>query len=349
MFQENLISVIVPIYNAGNFLEQCIRSILNQTYKNLEIILVNDGSDDGSGELCEKFRHEDQRIKVIHKENGGLVSAWQKGLEETYDKSKFVVFVDADDWIEHEHINCMVQEQIRTDADIVAVCMKEISSRSHKFIEFIAKEKFYDEDMLQHELYPCMLNAGGFEKRGVPVSRCSKLMRKELLLDNLKYCNAAVTFEEDLNIMFPILMDIKSISLLKRKNSAYCYRKHDGSMLHAYDGKKRTSIAYVYSSLIKACEEKNKEGFINQIYEEYLAAQIRCYTNELRNPEGYEVIKRNIQEISNDKILKRAIKIVNWHDYPKKFVLIIHIIKNFNWFHANITTRILKLVQTVLQ
>ena len=94
----SLISVIVPIYNVEKYLDKCIESIVNQTYKNLEIILVDDESPDNCPEICDKWAERDSRIKVIHKENGGAGSARNAGIEAS--SGEWIGFVDGDDWIE---------------------------------------------------------------------------------------------------------------------------------------------------------------------------------------------------------------------------------------------------------
>ncbi|HFI0794571.1 TPA: glycosyltransferase family 2 protein [Streptococcus suis] len=100
--KEELVSVIVPVYNVEKYLVQCIDSIINQTYQNLEIILVNDGSTDNSGKICDEYAKKDSRIKVIHKENGGLSDARNKGLD--FMTGEYVTLVDSDDYLEH---NCI--------------------------------------------------------------------------------------------------------------------------------------------------------------------------------------------------------------------------------------------------
>ncbi len=95
---EDLISIIVPIYRVEDYLEECIESILNQTYKNLEILLIDDGSDDNCPKICDKYSEIDKRIKVIHKENGGIDSARKVGVLES--KGVYIGYVDGDDWIE---------------------------------------------------------------------------------------------------------------------------------------------------------------------------------------------------------------------------------------------------------
>jgi len=114
--QNELISVIVPVYNAEAFLELCVRSILAQTYRNLEIILVNDGSQDRSGELCDMLAKEDNRIKVIHKSNVGVCGARNAGLDVA--QGEFVTFVDHDDYIEANMYEYMYNQAIESSADI---------------------------------------------------------------------------------------------------------------------------------------------------------------------------------------------------------------------------------------
>lgn len=102
--ENDLISVIVPIYNVEKYLQECLDSIINQTYKNLEIILVDDGSTDNSGIICNEYAKKDNRIKVIHKKNGGLSSARNAGMDEC-SVGGYITFVDSDDWLNWIHMN----------------------------------------------------------------------------------------------------------------------------------------------------------------------------------------------------------------------------------------------------
>lgn len=115
---DNLISVIVPVYNVEKYLHQCIDSIINQTYKNLEIILVDDGSTDNSGKICDEYKSKDNRITVIHKKNGGLSDARNAGLKVA--KGEFIAFADSDDWLDQNIYNELITSLINNDADISA-------------------------------------------------------------------------------------------------------------------------------------------------------------------------------------------------------------------------------------
>ena len=115
---EDLISVIVPIYKVEKYLEKCILNIVNQTYSNLEIILVDDGSPDNSGKICDEYARKDSRIKVVHKLNGGLSDARNAGIEIA--TGKYIAFVDSDDYIEEKMISKLYDLLKANDADVSA-------------------------------------------------------------------------------------------------------------------------------------------------------------------------------------------------------------------------------------
>lgn len=123
---QPLISIIVPVYNVDLFLERCIESIVKQTYKNLEIILIDDGSTDKSALICDNWEKKDQRIKVIHKENGGLSDARNCGMQEMH--GEYVLFVDSDDWIEQEMIEILYLKLKEKSADICECKFRRVST-----------------------------------------------------------------------------------------------------------------------------------------------------------------------------------------------------------------------------
>lgn len=129
MSNQPAISVIVPIYNMEKYLKKCIDSIVNQTYKNLEIILVDDGSTDSSASICDKYARKDSRIKSYHKPNGGLADAKNYGLQKS--SCEYVAFVDADDWVDNTMYETMVFALQRTNSDIV-ICGRYIEYENQK-------------------------------------------------------------------------------------------------------------------------------------------------------------------------------------------------------------------------
>lgn len=113
------ISIIIPVYNVERYLEKCIDSILQQTFKDIEVVLVNDGSQDQCGEICDRYKQKDNRIKVVHKENGGVASARNAGLKIA--TGEWIGWVDADDWIEPDMFNYLIENAIVYGADIAEI------------------------------------------------------------------------------------------------------------------------------------------------------------------------------------------------------------------------------------
>ena len=111
------VSVIVAVYNVENYLKKCVDSLLAQTKEDLEIILVDDGSTDSSGQICDNYAREDERILVVHKENGGLTSAWKAGIDIA--TSEYVGFVDSDDWVDRDMYEKLCASAERCHSDIV--------------------------------------------------------------------------------------------------------------------------------------------------------------------------------------------------------------------------------------
>ncbi|MDZ4983572.1 glycosyltransferase [Clostridium perfringens] len=127
------ISIIVPIYKVEKYINKCIDSILNQTYKNIEVILVDDGSPDNCGKICDKYLLKDDRIKVIHKENGGLSSARNAGLDIA--TGDYIGFVDSDDWIESNMYEILINNAIKYNADVSVGGVVDLLEENNKYIK----------------------------------------------------------------------------------------------------------------------------------------------------------------------------------------------------------------------
>lgn len=134
-----LISIVIPVYNTKDYLEQCVRSVLNQTAENLELILVDDGSTDESGMICDAFAKEDTRVRVIHQENGGVHTARNRGILEA--KGQYLMFIDADDWIDEETIESIQKILQKETLDILRFSfVREYNRGSVKKINTFVKE-----------------------------------------------------------------------------------------------------------------------------------------------------------------------------------------------------------------
>ena len=162
-----MISIIVPVYNVDKYIERCIQSIINQTYKNLEIILIDDGSTDKSGAICDKYSKIDNRINVIHKKNGGLSEARNVGLDIA--RGDYIGFVDSDDYIHPQMYELLYKNLIGTSADISII--KHIRKEEELGLGDINSKKVYSnleaiENILKKD-------------SGIFIASCNKLYKKE--------------------------------------------------------------------------------------------------------------------------------------------------------------------------
>jgi glycosyltransferase involved in cell wall biosynthesis len=144
-----LISVIVPIYNVEIYLEKCLNSIINQTYKNLEIILIDDGSPDNCGKICDEYAKKDKRIKVIHKPNGGLSDARNTGLDIA--KGEYIAFVDSDDYIAEEMCEELLDIAQKEEADIVVCGVYDV--RKEGITVFDRNLNVSDKDTILYQIF----------------------------------------------------------------------------------------------------------------------------------------------------------------------------------------------------
>lgn len=217
--ENPLISVIVPVYNVSQYLPDCIESIIKQTYENLEIILVDDGSTDSSGEICDKYAQKDPRIKVIHKENGGVASARNNGLKML--TGKYVGFVDSDDTISADMYEKLYLSLKETDSDIsVCDCYYCSSPGNHKdpnedtetFLTFSREEALM-------EMY-----AGKYISAFV----WNKLFKAEIIRD--------LRFDTDIHVGEDLLFSsqaiIKSKKICNRSGRYYNYLQRETSAMH---------------------------------------------------------------------------------------------------------------------
>lgn len=337
------VSVIVPVYNEEQYVSDCINSILQQTYTNIELILVDDGSTDRSGEICDKFQLRDERIKVIHKQNGGLVSAWKCGV--TNAKNEYICFVDSDDEIQRNHIKDMVNAVQKYKVDMVVSSVYKLEG--NKILPFMYTFDYgYIENYRNQFLPRILTDINKVTERKLPPNRWGKLLRKKDILDNLDYVDNKVTYGEDLSIIFPIFCDINSVYVIKPNDNGYLYRSREGTMVSGYDKKRWLSIQLVYSNLKKAIENKDNLplDMLDQVKIDYLRALIDCYKNQIQSSNiKYEDIESLIEKMNSFQLFD-DIKNVKLRGLSYKDRLII-----WNILHGNKITNysLFRLIEVV--
>ena len=240
------ISIIIPVYNVEKYLERCLDSVTNQTYKNLEIILIDDGSKDKSGSICNKYLKKDKRIQVIHKKNMGVSVARNDGLKVI--SGEYVIFLDSDDWIQPDMIEKLYNNLITYDVD-VSICNFYISVEYKK--EYVKDSEGKNDLVIDNviDMYNLI-----FDNKKVGGYLWNKLIRTSVIKNNEIYFNENVAIEEDVIFMIDVLKNCRKICY-SPKNILYHYRQRKDSAVNFNYTLKDLTKLY---SLEKKLEIKSK-------------------------------------------------------------------------------------------
>ncbi len=243
--REDLISIIVPVYNIVPYIKECLESIQNQTYSNIEILVVDDGSEDGSGELCEEIAAQDDRIKVIRQKNAGVVAARGRGIKAAL--GTYMMFVDGDDWIEPDMAGKLVSQIVNTDL-VTSGVFYQISSdknveRYDEYPEGIYTGKVQMSEILESMIYDFSME---FMQRFTPWIY-NKLYRSNLVKAVYAEVDQKITFAEDSVFLYKYLLKCQSAVVIHECYYHYRYRK--GSAMHALNKHMLMDINRVYLAL----------------------------------------------------------------------------------------------------
>lgn len=295
---NDLISIIVPVYNVEGYLKKCVESILNQSYKNIEVILVNDGSTDNGPKICDEYAKKDNRIKVIHKVNSGVSDTRNIGLEIA--KGKYVSFVDSDDWIEIDYIQKLYRAINENDADYATCGYNRVYGNEIEKINSNGKTLIYSA----REYLIKLLNVQsgyGF---------CHMKLIKRDIIGNKKFYNGLAVGED-------ALFNIELCENLKKaiviEEPLYNYRFNANSVVRKFDenyiNKYQKSMEIMSGYILK--EYKNdaeiKQNLYNYIaYHVLLVAVNYCF-----NPNNENKMK-SLKKLYDIEIFKNAIKFSNY-------------------------------------
>ena len=305
---KDLISIIVPIYNVEKYLNKCIESIVNQTYENIEIILIDDGSNDNSGIICDEYAKKDNRIIVVHKENGGVSSARNKGLKIA--KGEWISFVDADDWIEQTFCQTLLNKVTQEQADIALCGYNRITDNRIEKINANNQEVFLNSnEYLVKSLNP--QTGFGF---------CHmKLIKKEVL--------KSISFNERIEVGEDALFNIQLSTYIKKavflKQPLYNYRINNQSVVKRYDenyaNKYLKSMKIIEEYIWQEYNEENEENIeIKQNYYNFVTYHIMliivnyCYhpDNKMCNAQRKNMLK----EVINNDLFIIGLKKSNYNN-----------------------------------
>ena len=213
MINTNMVSVIVPVHNSTKYLQKCIESILSQSYRNIELILVNDGSTDDSGGICDSYTLKDKRVKVIHKDNSGPSDARNCGIKMS--KGEFIFFIDSDDFIEIDTIRLLVESCVTNNSDLSIVDFRKIGKKNEASGNdrifttntLLEKEDIVDyvrKYLLSPNKFPLLTQSWG------------RIFRSSIIKDNKIFFDSKLLTFEDLLFNFSYLKHVDKISFLDK-------------------------------------------------------------------------------------------------------------------------------------
>lgn len=264
---DDLLSIIVPVYNVQDYLEQCVSSICNQTYKNLEIILVNDGSTDNSASICEKFAEMDSRIKLISQENQGVVRARKKGVNLA--RGTYIGFVDADDYIDRDMYQQLMD--CKDDFDLViSRWYREENSNVRQACDKIELGAYRTEDEINYLLdhLVSVATPGGEQiiRPGLTPYMWVKLYQTSKVKDIMETVNEKISIGEDFDFFYRYVLQCKSV--LITDICGYHYRVRQKSAAHSVsqDCTYIKNICMLYETLLPVfCNHPRHDSLVPQL------------------------------------------------------------------------------------
>ena len=301
---RGLVSIVVPVYNTVEYVEECIKSVLNQTYTNWELILVNDGSTDGSEIICEQYTAGDDRIKLIHQKNGGQSKARNEAL--TLCSGEFYVFLDSDDRLTNEALTVLQKAIIDDEADISCGVITKFSKNRKKCIYKTNKNYVLDS------IEACK---SMFVQNGLDSNTVAKMYRAHLW-ENIRFPEG--TIFEDVPIMYKIILRSDKVAFCQE--CVYEQRSRDGSTTRMeYSDKRKVYVDYainVYKDVKKMLPELEKEAYVyylTAVIDNYIS--ISCSRNlkryKLYRHELYCIIQKNKKVIKEYACLSRMLIRIN--------------------------------------
>ena len=316
-----LISVIVPVYNTEKYLDECIESSIRQTYKNIEVWLINDGSTDGSGKICDDYVATDVRIKVVHKKNEGASIARNLGLE--LSNGKYITFIDSDDFVKDTYLEYLYNSMKATGSNITfcryvhyiednVVCVHEdipnqlnVDLRDEKFVEFIYRFLSKENNLFG--------------------SSCRILYNKDVLC-GVRF-NQSIKMSEDLVFLLRAVMQAKRLSCVNEY--CYFYRIHSNSTTHTYKKNYLEGTVVLYRELksIYSCVQDSRNRDIFDVYTAFLCFYL--FLNELKFKQANQ--RKNIEKVRNSEVykyftLKNGLKI-NRFKIKSRYIIVWFLVK----------------------
>ena len=304
-----LLSVIIPIYKTEKFLPKCIESVLAQTLSDLEIVLVDDGSPDNCGRICDKYAEKYPNIQVVHKQNAGLTAARQSGVSVA--KGKYIAFVDSDDWVDPDFYEPMVRQAEAHGAQMVAGgYIAEYDNRQETYANPIPSGVYAGDDL--NILYDNAVFSVDRMCQGLAPSVCTKIFLLDAVKELFLSRRDSVSFGEDAMFSYPVLFRASCV-VICNESCGYHYLQWGSSITHVYSPKYFADLSVLYDHLRAAaqpvcCEKLQASISYNYIFL-FLHGMNMLLSN--RNPAPLAEKRRTLLQLLRDNRMEHALHYVN--------------------------------------
>lgn len=295
------LSVIVPVYNTEKYLRECIESILAQTFTDFELILVDDGSADSSGTICDEYAAKDPRIQVIHQQNSGATVARRSGVRIA--KGEYVTFVDSDDWIDKDMYRIMLAWE---PADVLICNMYKYTNAGLHEIKCCINPGSYDTRALIAKFYSTMLFDYDQCQPALPPSLCNKLIRTNIVRNVIENVSESITYGEDALCSYACILDAERIYLTDQR--LYYYRVNPESVSNVYNKQMFATLKALGKELERLFTERNHD-LQSQVYGYLARNALEGIRNELLYHTGATLKekKNRVNRFVEDPLIRRSL------------------------------------------
>lgn len=309
---DDLITVIIPIYNVKQYLEECVQSVLKQTYGNLEVILIDDGSTDGSGELGEELKKRDKRITLIHKENEGLGFARNSGLDIA--TGKFITFLDSDDYIESTMIEKLYNGMKANDVDECKMGFQYVKNDKRVNGEKKYEFELFLGDEARTRYAPRLIGSSPQKHDSIEMCVCGTLFDSSLIQKyNLRFPSERELISEDLIFQLEYLQYANGACTIE--GTEYKYRVNDASLTRSYRADRKEKSIFFYEEVVRKLKTYGYGTDVINRAKKSLFVYVRM---SISQEVAYEKNSmrgaiKNIKEICSDQRIQNVIE-----SYPRK-------------------------------
>ena len=324
---KDLVSVVVPIYNVEKYLDRCIDSIVNQTYTNLEILLIDDGSPDRCPQMCDEWAKKDHRIRVIHKQNEGLGFARNTGIEQS--QGEYICFFDSDDYIAGDLIEKAYQKICQERSDIVLYgCVRSYPEKDEYIwnIPFSEQDSYEGTDVVNVFL-PAFIsvNAEDGKVRNVPRAAWAAFYRMDLIRrTGWRFASERTIMSEDIYSHLILYKDVRKVSVLAE--SLYYYCCNSESLSKSYRPDRYEGIKHFYEKCLEVCETYRYPEIVKRsCMEPFMAFSIAALKQEAAFAEKPA---NGIRRIVNDPVFRQVLGAKMHGETNRKKIILFFAIQN---------------------